>query len=228
MSEDKIYNHLPPEHPENPYDHNICGAFLSEQQSAERGHNRCWQYAGHSTDHPGVGRCSRHGGSSLVGVDHAMFKHGKSMTKTNKMRDTFKKKAQALESQEDTLDLIGELELQRHLLYLFLARQSKHHDLDLPEGLDLDEASLMEMFGSTRESEVKPVEMSELITIVYEMIDKIVKTSSAISTQRKETVLTITEVKYLQNVLRETFERYIPDAETRAEALTWFAERVGG
>lgn len=228
MSEDKIWNHLPPEDPRNPYTWNICGANLSEKNAAERGHDVCWQTAGHQTDHPGVGRCKWHGGKSLVGIDNGNYKHGLTMTKTNQMRETFKKKAQALEQREDTLDLIGELELQRHLLYLFLARQSKHHNLDLPEDLSFDEASLVEMLGGKRIGfDSKAVEFPELIEIVYEMISNIVKTSTAISTQRKETVLTITEVKYLQNILRETFERFIPDAVIREEALRWFAERVG-
>jgi len=227
VTDDKVWNHIPPEDPRNPYTWNICGAKLSESARENRGHDVCWQTAGWQTDHPGVGRCKWHAGRSLVGVDHPSFQHGNMMTKTKQMREVFKKKAQAAEQQEDTLDLIGELELQRHLLYLFLARQSKHHNLDLPEDLQYDEQDLVEMLGGTRESESEEIPMPRLIEIVYEMIDKIVKTSTSISTQRKETVLTITEVKYLQNILRETFERFIPDVDTREEALRWFAERVG-
>lgn len=222
-------NHLEPFEEGNPYGWRICGAKLSEKNEAEKGHPFCQNRAGHGTDHVGEGRCKFHGGSSLKGLDRPNFKHGKYMTtRTDKMRETFKQKAQALEAKEDTLELIGELELQRHLLYLFLVRQSKFHDLELPTFIDMSEQELASMLGQTTNNPGKEVPLTEMIQTVYQMVDAIVKTSATISNQRKETVLTITEVKYLQNILRETFERFIPDVDTREEAIKFFAERVGG
>lgn len=37
----------------------------------------CSNRAGFGTDHPGEGRCKLHGGSSLSGVNHGMYKHGR-------------------------------------------------------------------------------------------------------------------------------------------------------
>lgn len=229
------YNHLPAGHPDNPYNHPICGAMLTEARAAERGHPVCWNNAGKGTDHAGVGRCKYHSGSSLVGPDHPNFVHGQTpgSRAVDKMRKAFKEKARLDEEQGSTLDLLGELEVQRHLLYLMLSRQAEHHELEIPMldemGKYLPEPIEIEkMLGSENgRSTVAEIPLPKLIDHVYSMVNDIVKTSSAISHQRKETMLTITEVKYLQNILRETFERFIPDAETREKAVRWFAERVG-
>jgi hypothetical protein len=93
----------------------------------------------------------------------------------------------------------------------------------LPEPKDIEI-----MLGSEEgRKEVDMIPLPKLIDYVYGYVNDIVKTSTAIHTQRKETVLTITEVKYLREVIKETFERFIPDAETREQAVKWFAERVG-
>jgi hypothetical protein len=228
------YNHLPAGHPDNPYNYNICGAKMNERRAKERGHPLCQNPAGKGTDHVGLGRCKYHGGKSIMGADHPSFIQGThSVRGVDKMRQAFKEKARLDDTQENTLDLLGELEVQRHLLYLMLARQAEHHDLDMPMldemGQYLPEPKEIEiMLGSEngRES-VAPIPMTKLIEYAYSMINDIVKTSTAISHQRKETMLTITEVKYLQSILKETFERFIPDAEQREKAVRWFAERVG-
>lgn len=229
------YNHIPAGHPDNPYNYPICGARLTEINAKMRGHEVCQNSAGKGTDHVGLGRCKYHAGKSLVGPDSPQFVHGTTpgSRAVQNMRKAFKEKARLEEDQGSTLDLIGELEVQRHLLYLMLSRQAEHHELDMPildeMGKYLPEPKEIEkMMGSENgRSAVAEIPLPKLIDHVYRMVNDIVKTSSAISHQRKETMLTITEVKYLQNILKETFERFVPDAETREKAVRWFAERVG-
>lgn len=229
----KAYNHIPAGHPDNPYNYAICGANKNEKRARESGKPICMNVAGKETDHPGVGRCKYHGGMSLVGAEKPEFIHGRDSTSTDRMRKAFREKARVEEDRGSTLDLLAELEVQRHLLYLMLSRQAEHHELEIPmlealgDGMP-EPVEIEKMLGSKNgRTEVAEIPLPKLIDYVYSMVNDIVKTSSAISTQRKDTMLTITEIKYLRTLLKETFERFIPDADTREQAVRWFAKRVG-
>ena len=66
MSEDDVVVELPKIAP---------GKTCNARNKAHTKH--CARPAGWGTDHPGVGRCKLHGGSSLKGKAHPLYKHGK-------------------------------------------------------------------------------------------------------------------------------------------------------
>lgn len=75
----------------------------------------CENRAGMGTDHPGEGRCSRHGGSALKGIDHPNFKHGQRSRYASVLKTQLAEHYAALED-DDAFDIAAELRLQRALL----------------------------------------------------------------------------------------------------------------
>lgn len=138
----------------------------------------------------------------------------------DEMRKAYIAKANEEELEGDPLDLRAELAVQRDLLYMFLTKQGKAHGWDLPE---MPLGTGEEYIGKIKEVAL-PVD--DVIKIVYDMIADITKVTMAISHQRKEAVLSMAEVQYLQLILEETFVKFIPDAGKREQALRYFGAKA--
>ena len=216
------WNHLEPGEPGNKQVYRVCG----DKNRNEGPNEFCQLRSGYRTNHPGMGRCYLHGGRSAVGIENGRFTTGTGSFKyQQEMRRAFIDKGQNWEEYGNPTELYAELEVQRHLLYMFLARSSREHDL----GMGTVDELLMPTGEAVPIDGLKKLDMEfpDTIRSAFGMVKEIKSVAQAITKQQKDIALTMAEVKYMREVLRETFERFIPDEDTRKQALQFFAERVG-
>lgn len=208
------WKHITPGSPGNSYSYNICGAKRQNRDKI------CHNIAGFKTWHPGVGRCIWHGGASKPRLDEVTTGRG-ALAMQHVIRQAYIERTKIEELDGDPLDLRAELAVQRDLLYMFMARQAKAHNLEMPPVpvTEAGESILNEM------PDMDTVPIVDFIETIYKMIGDITRVTNAISAQRKEAVLSMAEVKFLRLVLEETFVKFIPDQGQREQALQFFASR---
>lgn len=123
------YNHLEPGHPDNPTTYRICGAHTRSRNN----NDLCTRPAGWGTSHAGAGRCKLHGGSNLQGPDNGRYVHGRyAKLFRGRLADHYN---QVASDDDDPLDLVPELHVQRTMLSLAIDRL-QHVAARQPDGTD--------------------------------------------------------------------------------------------
>lgn len=224
----KKWNHLEPGHPHNKKTYNICGA--RKRWAEDKGWTGqdvyCQQPAGKQTHHLGVGRCHLHGGGSKARLETIV--HGRrSMAFQDELRRAYIEKANLDELDGDPLDLRAELSVQRDLLYIFLSRYGKGLGLELDD-LPLSDEGWRKLEQMSKDEHMP---MREAIEIIYAMVKDISRVTQAITSQRKDIIMSMTEIhrqaQKLQSAVELTFEEFIDDPEVREKAVQRFIARSG-
>jgi hypothetical protein len=143
----------------------------------------CKRPAGWGTDHVGEGKCKLHAGSSLRGVDHPNYKTGRYI---GFLPDNIKAKV-AQVSDDNPLDILPELEIQRGLFAEYISR--------FQEGIPLKQGDIAQ---------------------IIEWATEITRTVERITKMKNETALTGVEIKYLAARMSDLAVRYIDDPTRRA------------
>jgi len=182
--------------------------------------------AGYGTDHHGEGRCKYHGGVTAAVLPQMRSGQGAKSLQM-KMKKAYQQKAQEYDLEGDPIDLRAELAVMRDLFYLYIERNNQNLQL----GLDVYEYETdTELLNEIKE---KPLDedVRQFIMDVYALGEGIKKMSDAISTHRKDALMSMAEIQRqaarLQEALRLTLEEYIPDEQVRDEALQRFISRSG-
>lgn len=138
----------------------------------------CLQPAGWGTEHVGSGRCKLHGGNGGRPPIHGRY--------ATVLKGRLREKFELLNTDEDPLNILPELQVQRTLLMDYLGR--------FEEGM---------------------VVTGESLKIISDLSNDVVNTATKIVKTRNEMALTAVEVKFLQAGIIALLDEFIPDPDRK-------------
>jgi hypothetical protein len=160
---------------QNPLQHQSPNGYCGAKT---RNGTPCKHEPGWGTDHFGTGRCRLHGGAGGRPIVHGRYAYA--------LQGRLREKFIASMADDNPLDLLPELAVQRTLLSDYISR--------FAPGIPLT---------------------AESVEFISDLTNDVVNTATKIINARNQTALTVAEVKYLQLGIMALLDEFIPDTDQR-------------